>query len=444
MRGHVRKRGNRWEVFLELGEQAAQRCPACTDKGGRSRRYWAEHGRLESCPKCGGLLEEITARRQIVPPERYRTKTEAQAGLTRELSAEMNGMFVEPDRLTVGEYLTGHWLPSIVDSVRPTTLLSYRLHVERYLVPLLGELPLRKLTPTAINAFNARLRSEARRPRRAHGKASLPVAPDAPTSPEAPEEASPAAPLAASTRRNIYVTLVTALNAAVAQSLLAVNPTTRATTPQRRGTRELHTWSDAELRAFLAATRGERLQALWRLLAMSGMRRGEALGLKWSDVDFGSSRVSIQRSRVIAGSVILEHPPKTRTGRRAVPLDAGTLASLKVWKARQAAERLAWGAAWNEGGWVFTREDGAALHPGFATKRFRETVAATELPRIRLHDLRHTSATLALAAGVHAKVVQERLGHATISQTLDIYSHTTPSLHVGAAEQLAAIVDGTP
>jgi integrase len=125
-----------------------------------------------------------------------------------------------------------------------------------------------------------------------------------------------------------------------------------------------------------------------------------------------------------------------------VPLDTLTLATLRTWKAHQAAERLAWGRAWADSGYVFTREDGEALHPGFVTKRFREAVAATSLPRIRLHDLRHTCATLMLAAGVHAKVVQERLGHATISQTLDIYSHTTPSLHSGAAEKLAAIVDG--
>jgi integrase len=196
------------------------------------------------------------------------------------------------------------------------------------------------------------------------------------------------------------------------------------------------------LRAFLAATRDDRLAPLWRLLAMTGMRRGEALGLKWSDVDFAGGRVSIQRSRVLAGGAVLEHPPKTRAGRRAVPLDAATLAKLKAWKTQQSAERLAWGPAWVGAGWIFTRDDGQPLHPGLVTKRFGEAVAVARVPRIRLHDLRHTSATLALAAGVHAKVVQERLGHATISQTLDTYSHTTPSLHEGAAAQLAAIVDG--
>jgi integrase len=444
MRGHAFKRGSTYGVVLEPGPQSAQRCPVCLDKRGRSKRHWIEFGRLEACPTCGGPLEEIVARRQIWLPERYRLKKDALAALTRELNADLNGIFVEPDKLTLGEYLLEHWLPSIEESVRATTLISYRAHVERHIVPFLGAVPLRKLSPTAINAFNAALRSQPRKPRtpRRGAKTKAPEAGSATT--DAQADTAPPRPLSEGTRRHVYVTLVTSLNAAVAQGLLAVNPTTRSTAPQRHDTRELHTWSDQELRAFLEATREERLHALWRLLAMTGMRRGEALGLKWPDVDFAGARVSIQRSRVIAGARVLEHPPKTRTGRRAVPLDALTLATLRTWKARQAAERLAWGPAWLDSGYVFTREDGEPLHPGFVTKRFREAVAATTLPRIRLHDLRHTCATLLLAAGVHAKVVQERLGHATISQTLDIYSHTTPSLHVGAAEKLATIVDGTP
>ena len=406
-----------------------------------ARATGASRGRLETCPTCGGQLDDITARRQVILPERFRTKKAAGEALTRQLNAELDGIFVEPDKLTVGEYLTAHWLPSIEESVRATTLISYRAHVERHLVPLLGDVPLRRLSPTAINAFNAALRSQPRQPRRP--RRGTKKRPEVSNVLEATESTVPAPkPLSEGTRRHIYVTLVTSLNAAVAQGLLAVNPTTRATAPQRHDTRELHTWSAEQLRTFLDTTREDRLHALWRWYAMTGMRRGEALGLKWADVDFAGARVSIQRSRVIAGAQVLEHPPKTRTGRRAVPLDAVTLATLRTWKARQAAERLAWGPAWVNSDYVFTREDGEPLHPGFVTKRFREAMATTTLPHIRLHDLRHTCATLLLAAGVHAKVVQERLGHATISQTLDIYSHTTPSLHVGAAEQLAAIVDG--
>ena len=113
-----------------------------------------------------------------MPPERYRTKKEAQVALTRELDADLNGIFVEPDKLTVGEYLLEHWLPSIEESVRATTLISYRAHVERHLVPLLGDVPLRKLSPIAINAFNAALRSQPRRPRTPRGGAK-PKAPEA-------------------------------------------------------------------------------------------------------------------------------------------------------------------------------------------------------------------------------------------------------------------------
>jgi integrase len=220
------------------------------------------------------------------------------------------------------------------------------------------------------------------------------------------------------------------------------NPASRATAPKRTNGAELHTWTGSQVRAFLEATREDREHALWRILAITGMRRGEALGLKWSDVDLKQGRVSVQRSRVLAGGKVLEHPPKTDHGRRSIPLDPATVATLRVWRARQNAERLEWGAAWSDGGWVFTAGDGSPLHPGVITKRFGEAVAAADLPRIRLHDLRHTSATLALAAGEHPKLVQERLGHATISQTMDTYSHTTSALHEAAAERLAALVDG--
>ena len=440
MTGHVRKRGKLWEVVLELGEQPAQRCPLCMAVRGRrrGRLLWIDKGRHEVCPTCGGELEDVTARRQAFLPERYRTKTEARDALTRELAAALNGVFVDPERITLGEYLTDHWLPSLEDCVRPSTLIAYRGHVTRYLVPLLGDVPLRKLTPTAVNGFHKTLRETPRRPRRT---SRPPVAVQEAREAPAPTEAAQR-PLSERTRRHVHVTLTIALNAAVRQGLLATNPAARATAPPKRGGGELHTWTSAELSAFLGSTREDRLAPLWRFLAMTGARRGEALGLKWSDVDFAGGRVTIQRARVQAGGQVYEAPPKTRASRRAIPLDAATLAALRALKAQQAAERLAWGPAWQAGGWVFTREDGVPLHPGSVTKAFYEAQARTELPRIRLHDLRHTSATLALAGGLHPKVVQERLGHATISQTLDTYSHTTPTLHEEAAARLAAMVDG--
>lgn len=123
-----------------------------------------------------------------------------------------------------------------------------------------------------------------------------------------------------------------------------------------------------------------------------------------------------------------------------VSLDPGTVAALKERRKEQKEERLAWGAAWNDTGLIFTREDGSAIHPERITKGFASAVKNTGLPAIRLHDLRHTHATLALAAGIHPKVVSERLGHATVSLTLDIYSHAVPALSEEAAGVIAALV----
>ena len=145
------------------------------------------------------------------------------------------------------------------------------------------------------------------------------------------------------------------------------------------------------------------------------MRRGEALALRWEDVDLGAGRISVRRSHVPIGVKVIVAQPKTRRGTRLVSIDPGTVAVLKKWRQKQREERLAWGSAWNDTGLVFTREDGSMIHPERATKGFVSAAKKAGLPEIRLHDLRHTHATLALAAGVHPKVVSERLGHSTVS-----------------------------
>jgi len=140
--------------------------------------------------------------------------------------------------------------------------------------------------------------------------------------------------------------------------------------------------------------------------------------------------------------VVAESSPKTDKGRRSVALDPGTVAALRAHRTRQAQERLAMGPAWQTTGLVFTREDGTALHPEGLSATFERESRAAGLPRIRLHDLRHTHATLALQAGVHPKVVSERLGHASVSITLDTYSHAIPAMEADAAAAVAALVLG--
>jgi integrase len=170
------------------------------------------------------------------------------------------------------------------------------------------------------------------------------------------------------------------------------------------------------------------------------MRRGEAAGLRWQDVELDVARLSVRQSRVAVGYEVGVEEPKSARSRRNVALDVETVQVLRTWRAAQLRERLEWGSAWTDSGLVFTREDGVGLHPDRITKLFNLYVGRSGLRRIRLHDLRHTHATLALHAGVHPKVVSERLGHSSISLTLDTYSHAIPALQAEAAQAVAALL----
>ncbi len=202
------------------------------------------------------------------------------------------------------------------------------------------------------------------------------------------------------------------------------------------------TWTAADLRRFLEGVRPDRLYAAYLLLATSGMRRGEALGLRWADLDLGDGRASIRQTVITVHHVVQFGTPKTAKGRRTVVLDAGTVAALREHRKRQNEERLQIGAGWRDHDLVFCRVDGTPLHPERFSRSFDDRVRQLGLPKIRLHDLRHGWATMALAAGVHPKVVQERLGHANVSITLDVYSHVTAGLHGDAAERVAGLVFG--
>jgi integrase len=201
----------------------------------------------------------------------------------------------------------------------------------------------------------------------------------------------------------------------------------------------MRTWTAQQLAAFLAATRDDRLHALWHRLALTGMRRGEALGLQWDDIDLEAASLSARQALIPNGGEVVMSEPKTARGRRVIALDPGTVAVLKGQAARQLAEQ-AQVRSWSDTGLIFTREDGEALHPEVASRFFRQAVKRALLPAIRLHDLRHTHATLALRAGIHPKVVSERLGHASVSITLDTYSHAIPAMQEEAAARIAELV----
>jgi integrase len=237
-----------------------------------------------------------------------------------------------------------------------------------------------------------------------------------------------------------------ALADAVKWQLLIRNPADAADPPKAGdgAGSEMAAWSAAELRRFLEHVDGDRLASLWTLMAMTGVRRGEALGLRWKDVDLEAARISIVQTLIAVGYEVQIGNPKTRCGRRSIALDPGTVAVLRTWRSVRQRERLALGlGALADDGLVFTRAEGEHLHPGRVSKLFDAEVRRAGDSRIRLHDLRHTHASIGLAAGVNPKVMSERLGHATVSMTLDIYSHVIPGLQEDAAATVAALVRAT-
>jgi integrase len=229
--------------------------------------------------------------------------------------------------------------------------------------------------------------------------------------------------------RYSHAILRRALQAAVKWQLLPRNVADAAEPPtpkQSRNRTAMRTWTAGELRTFLDGMGDHRLFPLFLLLAQTGMRRGEAIGGRWQDVSLDHGRWAIEKTLVFFGGRIEESQPKTDHGRRNVVLDAGTVDVLRAWRKRQLEERLAFGPDWEDSGRVFTREDAAALHPERVSELFDRLVRRSGLPRIRLHDLRRTHATLAFQAGVHPKVVSERLGHASVTITVDTYSQSIP------------------
>jgi len=186
---------------------------------------------------------------------------------------------------------------------------------------------------------------------------------------------------------------------------------------------------------------------MWVLYATTGMRRGELLALRWSDLllpSAGQGRLTVERASVAAGYRVVTSTPKTASSVRPIDLDTATTAALRRHRVRQAEERLAAGEAWAGLDLVFCREDGSPIHPQTATYWFQRAAAEAGLPVIPLHGLRHSCASAALEAGVPAKLVQERLGHNSIRVTLDIYTHPSDALARKAAEDVAALLFGDP
>lgn len=240
-------------------------------------------------------------------------------------------------------------------------------------------------------------------------------------------------------QHRVYAALREVLNHAWKQRHVLTHNPVYAVELEPEETPEAKRWTAAEAARFLAASRDDPLGLMFRIVVLRGARRGEAVGFRWAGADLDAGYLTVDRPVLQLGGEVTEGKAKSKAGERRVWLDAGTVALLRAHRRTQLAERLRASTAWQDRDLVFAREDGSPWPPDYVSRRFKEIAAAAGVTVIKLHEGRHSAASLARDAGVDAKIRQEQLGHATGAMT-DHYTHVLADAHLAAAEAVARLV----
>ncbi len=332
------------------------------------------------------------------------------AALRREIE---HGLTPGDARQTVEHYLAS-WLESIKPTIADATWLRHEQFCRLQIVPAIGAVKLSALSAQHVQTLYAALLSSG---------------------------------LSSTTVHHAHATLHKALRAAVRLGLVARNVTEMVEAPRMRH-HEMHVLTPEQARRFVEACEGERHAALLVLALTTGMRQGELLALHWKDVNLSGVRgqtLSVRWNMRYRDGVFTFKEPKTRRSRRRIALSRETVEMLRAHRTRQKAERLRAGEVWQENDLVFCTEAGTPLSStGGLRSTFWRVLRRAELPMMRFHDLRHSCATLLLLSNVNPKVVSELLGHASVSITLDIYSHVMPDMQEDAASTLADMLHHPP
>jgi integrase len=342
----------------------------------------------------------------------FKYKKDAQEYESEYMRRVREGAWVPVTKRTTGSYLTT-WLDTLsITGHRETTIHSYRRLVETHIRPAIGDIPLLDLSTADVDSLYVAMAAKG---------------------------------LKARTIRFAHSVLRKALADAEHKRVVTINVAAKASPPRSSATRapEAPTWTPGELRRFLELTADHHHGALVRVAAMTGLRRGELCGLRWSDVDLDAGLLSVRQTITMAGRRVVTGDVKTPTSRRVVDLDPQTVAVLRRHLVTQKEYRLMAGPGWTDTGLVFTMPDGKGWNPDTITQAVERLVGSSDLPRITLHGLRHTHTTHLLASGMNPRLVSARLGHASVAFTLDRYAHVMPGQGKAAAEAVAALVDGS-
>jgi integrase len=335
-----------------------------------------------------------------------KTRREVDEKLTAAKADRDSGLLFDADSLMVARYLERWLADSVRDTVKATTYETYERLMRLHLIPALGRVKLKNLTPAHVRGlYREKLDSG----------------------------------LSPASVQRVHALLHKALKQAVNDGLVARNVTQAVKAP-RQQRKEIPTLNQEQARIFLEAAKGDRLEALYLLAIHTGLRQGELLGLKWGDVDLDRGTLQVRRILSAAKNGPTFTTPKNNQG-RSVRLTAQAMQALRDHRKRQVEERLKHDGFWQDYGFVFTTLVGTPLnrHNVFS-RSFKPLLRRAELPDMPFHALRHSFATLMLSGGEHPKVVQEIMGHSGIRVTMDFYSHVLPDMQKGAVDRLGAML----
>jgi integrase len=335
-----------------------------------------------------------------------KTRSEVRDRLIVALRDAQQGVTPGPARLTVGAFLD-QWLKAIQPSVRPRTLDSYSQMLRLHVRPDLGDLPLVRLTGADIQGLLGKKMAAGLSPR---------------------------------TVQYIHAIIRRACGHAEKWGLVSRNVARLVEGPRVRRA-EITPLTPGQARQLLAFVHGTRHEALYTVAIAMGLRQGEALALRWSDIDFDAGALTVRHALQRLGGRVELVEPKTEKSRRTLAMPGPVVAALREHRRRQLEERIVAGPAWQDLDFVFASPIGTPLDGSAVTRRYQRTLKAAGLPRQRFHDTRHACASFLLAQGVPLRVVQEVLGHSRISTTADIYSHVLPTLQREAADRMAELLD---
>jgi integrase len=332
------------------------------------------------------------------------SRRDAEKALRDRLGQVDTGGFVPKTTETVAEFMHKWLFTYAATNTKPSTQRGYAGAIRRYIAPSVGHLPLQAVQPFHIQKMHADMLGRG---------------------------------LSERTTLHAHTILKQALNHAVKWGLLVRNVAHAVDAPRPPDV-ELEMWDVPTIHRFIKAAKESPFGDLYHLAILTGMRRGELVGLKWEYVNLDAQTLAVTNTlQRINGMGIVEGGPKSRRSRRQIALGNEATRLLTEVRTRQLEKRLSAGPLWEDRGYVFCQDNGRSLHPDKVSNKFKQIVDENALPHLSLKGLRHAHATLLLSAGIHPKVVSERLGHSRISVTMDIYSHVMP----GMQEEAARAVD---